>query len=102
MCGNKTTACLVASFQDHSKCLGNETTTYMLISFPGHIGNETSTSYNETCVHMSHFTLVLQEYMQCVTAVDGHWLAELGPMFFSVKESARTRLVCEEGNMKWD
>ena len=25
--------------------------------------------------------------MQCVTAVDGHWLAELGPMFFTVKES---------------
>ena len=27
-----------------------------------------------------------KEYMQCVTAVDPHWLAELGPMFFSVKE----------------
>lgn len=24
--------------------------------------------------------------MQCVTAVDALWLAELGPMFFSVKE----------------
>lgn len=33
-----------------------------------------------------------KEYMQCVTAVDGHWLAELGPMFFSVKESNRSRL----------
>ena len=33
--------------------------------------------------------------MQCVTAVDGHWLAELGPMFFSVKESNRSRLVKE-------
>ena len=32
--------------------------------------------------------------MQCVTAVDGHWLAELGPMFFSVKESTRTIMVC--------
>ena len=31
--------------------------------------------------------------MQCVTAVDGRWLAELGPMFFSVKESNRSRLV---------
>lgn len=30
--------------------------------------------------------------MQCVTAVDGHWLAEMGPMFFSVKETARTRM----------
>jgi pre-mRNA-splicing factor ATP-dependent RNA helicase DHX38/PRP16 len=32
-----------------------------------------------------------KEYMQCVTVVDGEWLAELGPMFFSVKESIRTR-----------
>ena len=29
--------------------------------------------------------------MQCVTCVDGHWLAELGPMFFSVKDSLKTR-----------
>ncbi len=27
-----------------------------------------------------------KEYMQCVTAVDPYWLAELGPMFFSLKE----------------
>ncbi|KAJ1991090.1 hypothetical protein H4R33_001493 [Dimargaris cristalligena] len=31
--------------------------------------------------------LTTKEYMQCVTAVDPHWLAELGPMFFSVKEA---------------
>ena len=31
--------------------------------------------------------------MQCVTAADGYWLAELGPMFFSVKESIKTRMV---------
>ena len=30
-------------------------------------------------------------YPQCVTAVDGYWLAELGPMFYSVKESAKSR-----------
>lgn len=29
--------------------------------------------------------------MQCVTYVDGHWLAELGPMFYSLKESLKTR-----------
>ena len=29
--------------------------------------------------------------MQCVTCVDGHWLAELGPMFFSLKESLKIR-----------
>ncbi|KXZ50729.1 hypothetical protein GPECTOR_15g413 [Gonium pectorale] len=27
-----------------------------------------------------------KEYMQCVTAAEPEWLAELGPMFFSVKE----------------
>ncbi|KAH9122394.1 hypothetical protein LEN26_010275 [Aphanomyces euteiches] len=34
-----------------------------------------------------------KEYMQCVTSVDGEWLAELGPMFFSVKESYKSRLL---------
>lgn len=33
--------------------------------------------------------------MQCVTAVDGLWLAELGPVFFSVKSSATSRMVSE-------
>jgi len=27
-----------------------------------------------------------KEYMQCVTSVDPYWLAELGPMFYSIKE----------------
>ena len=31
--------------------------------------------------------------MQCVTAVDGHWLAELGPMFYSIKDAKKTRVV---------
>lgn len=34
--------------------------------------------------------MTAKEYMQCVTSVDGHWLAELGPMFFSVKESGKS------------
>jgi pre-mRNA-splicing factor ATP-dependent RNA helicase DHX38/PRP16 len=29
-----------------------------------------------------------KEYMQCVTAVEPEWLAELGPMFFSIKVGA--------------
>ncbi|TPX50854.1 hypothetical protein SeLEV6574_g00656 [Synchytrium endobioticum] len=28
-----------------------------------------------------------KEYMQCVSAVDPYWLAELGPMFFTIKEA---------------
>jgi pre-mRNA-splicing factor ATP-dependent RNA helicase DHX38/PRP16 len=34
----------------------------------------------------------MQEYMQCVTAVEPEWLAELGPMFFSIKDSHSSRL----------
>ena len=46
-----------------------------------------------TADHIVYHELVMttKEYMQCVTAVDGHWLAELGPMFYSVKETAKSR-----------
>jgi pre-mRNA-splicing factor ATP-dependent RNA helicase DHX38/PRP16 len=30
--------------------------------------------------------------MQCVTSVDGQWLAELGPMFFSLKDSKKSKI----------
>ena len=36
--------------------------------------------------------MTTKEYMSCVTAVEGEWLAEMGPMFFTVKESYKTRL----------
>lgn len=42
---------------------------------------------------------VLQEYMQCVTAVDGEWLAELGPMFYSIKHAGRSRQVRQGSNL---
>ncbi|KAJ2065193.1 hypothetical protein GGI17_000449 [Coemansia sp. S146] len=31
------------------------------------------------------------EYMQCVTAIDPKWLAEMGPMFFSLRDSGASR-----------
>lgn len=31
-----------------------------------------------------------KEYMSCVTAVEGEWLAELGPMFFSLKKTDKS------------
>lgn len=34
-----------------------------------------------------------KEYMSCVTAIEGEWLAEAGPMFFSIKESYESTLV---------
>jgi pre-mRNA-splicing factor ATP-dependent RNA helicase DHX38/PRP16 len=42
--------------------------------------------------------LTSKEYMSCVTAVDPHWLADLGAVFYSVKEkgySARDKRVTE-------
>jgi pre-mRNA-splicing factor ATP-dependent RNA helicase DHX38/PRP16 len=41
-----------------------------------------------------------KEYMSCVTAVDGEWLAEAGPMFFSVKESFEATLQRREQQRK--
>ena len=37
--------------------------------------------------------MTTKEYMQTVTAVDPLWLAEMGPMFFSVKQSYKSRMV---------
>lgn len=48
--------------------------------------------YTPDYVVYHELVLTTKEYMRCVTAVDGEWLAELGPMFFSVKHSARARL----------
>lgn len=41
----------------------------------------------------SVFSFCVQEYMQCVTAVEGEWLAELGPMFYSIKQAGKSRQV---------
>lgn len=42
------------------------------------------------CYH--ELIMTTKEYMSCVTAVDGQWLAELGPMFFTVKQSYQSVL----------
>ncbi|XP_016303420.1 pre-mRNA-splicing factor ATP-dependent RNA helicase PRP16-like [Sinocyclocheilus anshuiensis] len=41
--------------------------------------------------HFIHTKAMRKEYMQCVTAVDGEWLAELGPMFYSIKHAGKSR-----------
>ncbi|KAG7282469.1 hypothetical protein CRUP_000465, partial [Coryphaenoides rupestris] len=43
------------------------------------------------CAAYFHQAAKLKEYMQCVTAVDGEWLAELGPMFYSIKHAGKSR-----------
>lgn len=37
------------------------------------------------------FFVCLQEYMQCVTVVDGYWLVELGLMFYFIKDFIKLR-----------
>ncbi|WOL06217.1 pre-mRNA-splicing factor ATP-dependent RNA helicase DEAH7 [Canna indica] len=48
--------------------------------------------YTPDYVVYHELVLTTKEYMQCVTAVEPYWLAELGPMFFSVKESDTSML----------
>jgi len=47
--------------------------------------------YTPDYVVYHELVMTTKSYMQVVTAVDPLWLAELGPMFFSVKESYGNR-----------
>lgn len=49
--------------------------------------------------------LTSREYIHCVTAVDPHWLAELGPMFFVLKESfgeEKMKMKYFNGGKEWE
>ncbi|PFX33107.1 Pre-mRNA-splicing factor ATP-dependent RNA helicase PRP16 [Stylophora pistillata] len=48
--------------------------------------------YTPDYIVYHELVMTSKEYMQCFTAVEGYWLAELGPMFYTVKESTKTRL----------
>ncbi|KAE8806792.1 Pre-mRNA-splicing factor ATP-dependent RNA helicase PRP16 [Hordeum vulgare] len=43
--------------------------------------------YTPDYIVYHELVLTTKDYMQCVSAVEPQWLAELGPMFFSVKDS---------------
>lgn len=47
--------------------------------------------YTPDYIVYHELVMTSKEYMQCVTAVDGAWLAELGPMFYSIKDAKKTR-----------
>jgi len=49
--------------------------------------------YTPDYVTYHELIMTSREYMSCVTAVEGEWLAEMGPMFFTVKESYKTRIL---------
>ncbi|XP_074378490.1 pre-mRNA-splicing factor ATP-dependent RNA helicase DEAH7-like [Apium graveolens] len=48
--------------------------------------------YTPDYVVYHELILTTKEYMQCATSVEPQWLAELGPMFFSVKDSNTSML----------
>lgn len=52
--------------------------------------------YTADYVIYHELLLTSKEYMHCVTAVDGYWLAELGGIFYTVKESNWTRIQQKE------
>jgi len=47
--------------------------------------------YTPDYIVYHELVMTSKEYMQCVTAVDGAWLAELGPMFYSIKDASKSR-----------
>ncbi|KAJ7312208.1 hypothetical protein JRQ81_006590 [Phrynocephalus forsythii] len=53
--------------------------------------------YTPDYIVYHELVMTTKEYMQCVTAVDGEWLAELGPMFYSIKHAGKSRQVGWEG-----
>lgn len=44
--------------------------------------------------------MTTKEYMRCVTAIDGKWLNELAPLFFSIKQGHTTRAERKKETMK--
>eukprot|EP00163_Fabomonas_tropica_P033310 TRINITY_DN868_c0_g1_i4.p1 TRINITY_DN868_c0_g1~~TRINITY_DN868_c0_g1_i4.p1 ORF type:complete len:1344 (-),score=333.35 TRINITY_DN868_c0_g1_i4:90-4121(-) len=83
-----------AYFHNSARLKGIGEYVNMRTGMPCHL-HPTSALYGlgYTADYLTYHELVMttKEYMQCVTAVDGAWLAEMGPMFFSIKELNSTR-----------
>eukprot|EP01114_Cavostelium_apophysatum_P006983 TRINITY_DN1861_c0_g1_i4.p1 TRINITY_DN1861_c0_g1~~TRINITY_DN1861_c0_g1_i4.p1 ORF type:complete len:1192 (-),score=397.74 TRINITY_DN1861_c0_g1_i4:17-3592(-) len=52
--------------------------------------------YSADYIVYHELVMTTKEYMQCVTAVDPHWLAELGSMFFQIKTGNRAQRIKKE------
>ncbi|VDD81699.1 unnamed protein product [Mesocestoides corti] len=48
-------------------------------------------AYTPDYIIYHELVMTSKEYMQCVTAVDGNWLAEYGSIFYSVKDQSLSR-----------
>ena len=84
-----------AYFDNSSKIKGIGNYINMLSGIPSALHPSSSLfglGYTPDYVCYHELISTSKEYMSCVTAVEGEWLAELGPMFFSIKESFETTL----------
>eukprot|EP00986_Skeletonema_menzelii_P008810 scaffold3836_cov137-Skeletonema_menzelii.AAC.6 len=84
-----------AYFQNSSKIKGIGEYINMLSGIPSALHPSSALfglGYTPDYVCYHELISTTKEYMSCVTAVEGEWLAELGPMFFSVKESYESAL----------
>ena len=87
--------CICAAyFHQSARAKGAGEFTNLLFGTPCHLHPTSSLygmGYQPDYVVYHELTLTTKEYMRTVTAVDPQWLAELGPMFFSITESWKTR-----------
>lgn len=84
-----------AYFYNSSKIKGIGDYVNMLSGIPSALHPSSSLyglGYTPDYVCYHELISTTKEYMSCVTAVEGEWLAELGPMFFSIKESYESTL----------
>jgi hypothetical protein len=75
----------------------------MLTGTPCHLHPSSSLfglGYTPDFVCYHELALTTKEYMRTVTAVEPEWLAELGPMFFSVKQANETVLDVKEADRR--
>jgi pre-mRNA-splicing factor ATP-dependent RNA helicase DHX38/PRP16 len=88
--------CICASyFYNSAKIKGIGEYVNMLTGIPSHLHPSSALfglGYTPDYVTYHELIMTSKEYMSCVTAVDGEWLASMGPMFFSIKESYASRL----------
>lgn len=85
-----------AYFYNSSKMKGIGEYVNMLTGIPSNLHPSSALfglGYTPDYVCYHELISTTKEYMSCVTAVEGEWLAEAGPMFFSIKESFETTLL---------
>lgn len=97
-CGNDwdvVRKCICSSyFQNAARIKGLGEYVNLITGMPCHLHPTSALfgmGYTPDYIVYHELVMTSKEYMQCVTAVDGRWLAELGPMFYSIKDTTKSR-----------